>query len=153
MVTHPSGLKVLIIDDEPMIRQVVRRMLEDKGYETEIADIAGKAIEMIQNHYFDVIPVDVRMSGMNGNEFYHQVREMNKQLATRIIFVTGDVLNTKTTEFIENNNVLLLAKPFSQDKLYDAINHAMQRCHYTTDIEVSTTNQEINFSEQYTRSV
>jgi signal transduction histidine kinase len=146
MVTHPSELQVLIVDDEPMIRQVLSRMIEDKGYKTETADNAGKAIEMIQNHYFDVILADVRMPGMNGYEFYDRVKEIKEQLANRIIFVTGDVLNTETTEFIENNNVLFLAKPFSQDKLYDAINRATQRCRYTTDNMTSAIKHDSNVS-------
>jgi CheY-like chemotaxis protein len=151
MVTHRSTLKVLIIDDEPMIRQVVSRMLREKGYETEVTDDAEKTIEMVESHEYDVILVDVRMPGMNGYEFYNHIRQRKNQLTDRIIFVTGDVMNAVTTEFIEDNNIPFLAKPFSRDQLTDAINYVTQRCHQTTKIKVSTTDQEINFSEQYAK--
>lgn len=150
---HQSIMKVLIVDDEPMICQVLSRMLEDKGYETEKVDDAEKAIEMIKSHDFDIILVDIRMPEINGYEFYNHIRATENQLANRIIFITGDVMNTDTIEFIENNNVPFLAKPFSQEKLYEAINHIIQRGSHVPDIEVSATMKEINLPRQYAQSV
>jgi CheY-like chemotaxis protein len=55
---------------------------------------------------------DFRMPVLNGGEFYHQVRQLKPDLARRIIFLTGDVVNEETQEFLNSTGNPHLGKPF-----------------------------------------
>ena len=58
---------------------------------------------------------------MNGQELYQQVQSENARAATRFVFMTGDVMNQKTQEFLKQTGNLCLAKPFSVDEFRTAI--------------------------------
>ena len=61
------------------------------------------------------------MPGLNGRELYEQVLAENSAAAARFLFMTGDVMNEKTQEFLKQTGNLCLAKPFSVDEFRAAI--------------------------------
>ena len=105
-------MRVLVLDDEPAIREFLGRALRRAGYEPILAPTGPAALEMIDDEQPDAILCDHRMAGMSGTEFHDAVAAAAPALAQRFAFMSGDVLNPELKEFATSRGILLLAKPF-----------------------------------------
>ena len=79
--------KILVVDDEVKISELLQRFFEKKGYTVITANSGMDAIEKVQNESPDVMLLDIRMPGMDGVEVLKCVREFNKKIG--IIMVTA----------------------------------------------------------------
>jgi CheY-like chemotaxis protein len=80
--------KVLIVDDEATVCDLVDRVLRDHGYETEIADGGSAALEKVKlRGPFDLLVTDVNMPGLSGDVLAAQVRRRDP--ATKVLYFTG----------------------------------------------------------------
>ena len=113
--------RILLIDDEEEILEVIARILERAGHRTVALDSAEKALAQLENGEFDIIICDVRMPGLGGQGFYRKVLRSHPELAKRIIFTTGDTLSTDTRGFLESADAPHVAKPFMIEDLQRAI--------------------------------
>jgi PAS domain S-box-containing protein len=109
--------RLLVVDDEPTVRETLARVLEDHGYEVRTAGDGGAALEQVRRHPFDLILCDMRMPGISGPAFYEQVLSHDPALARRILFSTGDVVSPATRDFLDHHDVPVLAKPFTVELL------------------------------------
>lgn len=116
---QPSRL--LIVDDEPTVRETLARVLEDQGYEVRTAGDGAAALEQVRRQPFDLILCDIRMPGTSGPAFYEAVLNENPALAARILFSTGDVVSPATRRFLDDHAVPVLAKPFTVEMLLDEV--------------------------------
>ena len=107
------GKRVLVIDDEEPILQMVREALTPQGYEVDIASDGATALQRIAENQYDVALCDWKMPGLNGQQVYERARAVNPALSDRIIFITGDIINERTRKFLEQQNKICLPKPFS----------------------------------------
>jgi two-component system, chemotaxis family, CheB/CheR fusion protein len=105
-------IRVLVLDDEPSIRDFLGRVLKRSGYVPIVAATGAAALEAIHVDPPDAILCDHRMAGMSGTEFHAAVVEISPRLARRFAFMSGDVLNPELRDFAEARGVHLLAKPF-----------------------------------------
>ncbi len=117
-----AARRVLLIDDEEEILDVIARILEHTGHRTMAIDSAEKALQQLEREEYDIIICDVRMPGLGGKGFYRKVRTTHPELAKRIIFTTGDTLSTDTRAFLERADAPHLPKPFTIEDLQQAIN-------------------------------
>jgi PAS domain S-box-containing protein len=104
--------KILIIDDEQAVRDVMSKTLLRAGYEVEIASNGVEGLRMLKDTEYKVILCDIHMPGLSGLEFYRQVEMDRPNLAKRIVFVTGDTVSKGTNQLIEAYQLNYLAKPF-----------------------------------------
>ncbi|MCD6449442.1 MAG: response regulator [Thermotogaceae bacterium] len=81
------GKKVLVADDEPNMRLLIREELEEMGLEVEEASNGEEALEKFQKGNFDLVTLDIEMPGMNGLEIAGKLREMKKDV--KIILLTA----------------------------------------------------------------
>ena len=89
-------------------------MLGLLGYTpTVCATLAAQALELIDRQDFDLVISDFRMPGINGRQFYDLALQKKPALARRIIFLTGDVVNEETQDFLESIGNPHIAKPFN----------------------------------------
>jgi two-component system cell cycle sensor histidine kinase/response regulator CckA len=65
------------------------------------------------------------MPGLDGQALYHRLKQSNAGLAKRVIFVTGDTLNTKTREFLDATGNLWLSKPFRIQEVLDRVQQVL----------------------------
>jgi two-component system NtrC family sensor kinase len=107
-----AGARVLVLDDEPPIREFLGRTLERAGYEPVLAATAPEALEIIRTRPPDAILCDHRMAGMDGIAFLAAAVRLDPTLAGRFAFMSGDVLNPELRDAADARGVLLLAKPF-----------------------------------------
>ncbi len=84
-----SNIKILVVDDEPYICDVMRRILEIGGYRVTTASSGKTALELVKEDRPDVVLLDLMMPGMDGREICRRVRKIAPE--TRIIYFTGKI--------------------------------------------------------------
>jgi signal transduction histidine kinase len=113
MIREGVGKRVLVIDDEESILQMVREALTPRGYEVDIASDGATGLQRMAEKQYDVALCDWKMPGLNGQQVYERARAMNPTLSSKMIFITGDVINERTRKFLEQQNKICLPKPFT----------------------------------------
>ena len=81
------GKRVLVVDDEPNMRLLIREELEEMGLEVDEASNGEEAIEKFQKGNYDLVTLDIEMPGMNGLEVAGKIRELKKD--AKIILLTA----------------------------------------------------------------
>jgi PAS domain S-box-containing protein len=122
----PASTRILILDDETSISELLAEMLSLLGYAPVKSNNPREALELIQKQPFDLILSDFRMPGMNGQEFYEQAISQKPDLSRRIIFLTGDVVTEETKKFLERVGNPHLAKPFQLASVQQIIAEALE---------------------------
>jgi two-component system NtrC family sensor kinase len=107
------GKRVLVIDDEEPILQMVREALTLRGYQVDVASDGSAALQHFSRTRYDVTICDWKMPGLNGREIYERVRAQDPAQAERFIFITGDVVTDRTQRFFAERERPCLPKPFS----------------------------------------
>ncbi len=109
--THP-GASVLVVEDEPALAAAVAEGLTDAGFQVDRAGDGEEALARVQDRDYDLIVCDLKMPRVDGMQFYRAIATTRSVLATRVIFVTGDVAGTDAEHFLEETGCRWLAKPF-----------------------------------------
>jgi DNA-binding response OmpR family regulator len=127
MKTPDSSVRrILVVENEPSISDVCRRVLTREGYAVEIAANGKLAQGMVGGKPYDLCLIDIRMPALNGKELYEWLQEKYPQLAKRVIFTTGDMLGVDTKSFIEGTGRPCLPKPFSLGDLKAIVRETLQ---------------------------
>jgi two-component system NtrC family sensor kinase len=108
---------VLVVDDEEPVANQLARLLRQIGHEPVVASSADEALERIAQQSFDLILTDVKMPGMSGFELHQIIKQQNPGLASRLVFVTGDMLSAATQARIAQSGNPYIAKPFAIERL------------------------------------
>ena len=120
--THEgAGKKILLIDDEETLLEMMRDELDCHGYAVDAALDGEAGLRLIRESRYAAIFCDLKMPGMNGRQVYEQLRAMNPGQARRFVFITGDVVNEQLRTFLESEKLLCLNKPFALADLREAI--------------------------------
>jgi len=116
--------RILVVDDEPELREFVAMSLELNEYETVEAENGKKALEILKSEDFDCIVSDVEMPEMTGPEFLKKFREINKVIP--VIMLTGvKALNT-VVEVMKLGAQDYLVKPINIDELLIAVRKSIE---------------------------
>jgi two-component system NtrC family sensor kinase len=110
---HASERRLLIVDDEPGIVEVLKEVLGSGGYSIETASNGAEALARIASQSYDLILSDLCMPEMSGEKFYRELSARFPHLRDRIIFVTGDTVSPNSRRFLEETGARWLSKPFS----------------------------------------
>jgi two-component system NtrC family sensor kinase len=106
-----AGRRILVVDDEPTILDLFIDILGDAGYQVDTADNGAAAAEKVRNNHYDAVVSDVRMPQMNGIQLYDEILAARPELAQRVLFVTGDLIDPDTLAFVERIGARTIAKP------------------------------------------
>ena len=107
------GKVILVVDDEPEIAGVLAEMLAADGHLVETAANGALALDKLRERGYDLIVSDLRMPELDGPGLYRELERRDPRLLRRLIFVTGDVLNPETREFLERTAAPTINKPFA----------------------------------------
>ncbi len=113
--------RVLVVDDEAEIADLMRQVLEGAGYDVATAESGAVALELLEEARFDAIVSDVRMPDIDGAALWRTVRELHPLLARRMLFVTGDTLSAQARQVLEISGCPSLDKPFANTDLLAAL--------------------------------
>jgi two-component system NtrC family sensor kinase len=105
--------RLLVVDDEPGIRDVLEAILTGNGYSVTCAANGVEALSFVRSRKFDLIISDMCMPEMDGEQLYEAVAGQDPVLAKRIIFVTGDTVSAKSRSFLDRTGCRWLGKPFN----------------------------------------
>lgn len=117
ILNQVKNLRVLVVDDEPDIGELIQDILAEVGYETTQTTSAEDALKRLQSEQFDLIISDFKMPGIDGAGFYGLLMDQMPQLAERVLFITGDSMSSKSTAFFEESNRPFLEKPIVAGEL------------------------------------
>ena len=90
-------------------------------------DRSEPALRYLGSHVVDVIISDLRRPGLDGIAFYERVSQLDESLAHRILFLTGDTLNERLSEFLRESSNPYLAKPVMLPELHRALHRLLAR--------------------------
>jgi len=117
---------ILVLDDEKSIAEMLGEMLGLLGYTPTISNLPAHALELLEDREFDLIISDFRMPGLNGRQFYELVAQRKPAQARRVIFLTGDVVNEDTLEFLKSTGNPHIAKPFNLTSVRKTVAEVIQ---------------------------
>jgi len=127
MKRQDTGTKrILVVEDEPAISDVCRRVLIGEGFEVDIAVNGMIAQDMIEEKQYDLCLIDMRTPSMNGKELYQWLEEKHPRLVSRVIFTSGDVMAEDTQSFLEQAARPFLPKPFTPDELRATVRETLK---------------------------
>jgi len=129
-------VKILIADDEPMMRNLVLKILESEGYQISLASSGDEALEMLKADKFDLLLTDVKMPGMNGFDLLRKVKENWPDMAVIIMTGYGDAFTIK--EALLNGADEYLSKPFKGHEVSLIVERAYWRLLSTRRSEEKT---------------
>ena len=119
--------RILIVEDEPAISDVCRRVLTSEGFEVDIAVTGKVAQDMLEAKQYDLCLIDIKTPTMNGKELYLWLQEKHPKLAGGVIFTTGDVVDGYTQRFLELAGRPFLLKPFTPDELRKIVRETLRQ--------------------------
>ncbi len=122
-----TGAKILVVDDELGIRNLLSQVLTDEGHSVETLDNATEALERIKGERYNLILVDIKMPGMSGIELYENIKKIARTLGRRMVFITGDVIAPDTRDFLTRTRVPCITKPFDIEQLKKDISRLLER--------------------------
>ena len=117
------GARLLIIDDEELVRATIRRHAEASGWLVDDVESAEMGLTRLAwAESYDAIVCDLRMPGMSGAEFYDELAKRDPQLLEHTLFVTGDMASLDAVEFASRCRSRILGKPFVPSELIQQLN-------------------------------
>jgi two-component system cell cycle sensor histidine kinase/response regulator CckA len=125
METGIPGKTVLIVDDEPAIRELERRILEGAGFQVFEAEDGDVAIEFLKNNTpLTLVVADVDMPNLPGDQLAKQLQTLRPGL--KVLFVTGHVKKLFQEAPLLEDNRAFLAKPFTSAGLTEAVSQLVK---------------------------
>jgi CheY-like chemotaxis protein len=126
-LTEGNGKRVLVIDDEESILEMVRGELTQHGYEVDVASDGEAALQRVSETHYDLALCDWKMPGLNGGDVYDRLVSSNPELSQRFLFITGDVISDRVKRFLKERSKKCLLKPFSLAEFREAVEQALNR--------------------------
>ena len=120
-VSETRKHRVLVVDDEPGIVDVLRAVIEESGCSVEAAYNGAEALGLIRGTQYDLIISDLCMPDLGGEALYREVRQLSPVLARRIIFITGDTVTGGSREFLESTGNRWFGKPFNLGEIEQVV--------------------------------
>jgi len=118
--------RILVIDDEPDVAELMRLFLEVLSYEADIFLSCEEALEAINNTEYWAVFCDYMMPGLTGDKLFKAVRDADNRLAKRFIIITGAVLDERLSRFLETETVRVVNKPFRFEDIRDILTEVEQ---------------------------
>ena len=119
-----TGRKVLVVDDEPVVANSVRRTLTRRGYHVDEAFSGNEAINRILSEMYDLVLLDMRMPDSSGLELLPTIKKHRPRLP--VVMVTGYASIDTAVEAIQRGASDYMSKPFTPDELYATANRAIK---------------------------
>jgi DNA-binding response OmpR family regulator len=114
-----SAKRILIVDDDPLVRDSVSLMLTTEGYIVETAIDAKAALDVFKKGKFDLVLLDYEMPGTNGNELAVALKALDLNQPIAMVTAYPEMLAASGTPLVGVD--LLISKPFDLQQVHDAV--------------------------------
>ena len=122
-----KNTRVLIVDDEPGIRESLRGVLEDEGCACEAVESGEQGLEQLQRHAYDVVLLDVWLPGMDGLETLARIQEIPFADRPEVVVISGHGTIETAVKATKLGAFDFLEKPLTIEKVMVVIHNAVQQ--------------------------
>ncbi len=119
------GRRVLVVEDEPTIAQLIVDVLTEQGHQVEAVLDSREGLHRVSQQDYDLVICDLRMPRLDGHAFYEALVRSGSPVRNRLFFITGDTLAPRTIEFLKTHRIPYLAKPFLVEELTLAVHRLL----------------------------
>lgn len=119
--------QLLLVDDEPGLRQAVQAYLEDEGFKVHVASNAREGWDLLQQISPDLVISDIMMPQVDGYQFLKQLREDPRFQALPVVFLTARGMTTDRIQGYNAGCDAYLSKPFDPDELVAMVSNLLER--------------------------
>ncbi|AEB08322.1 response regulator [Desulfobacca acetoxidans] len=117
-----TKLKIMVLDDEPIVCKRLQPALEKLGYEVETFTQSLEALHEIQEKTYDIIITDLKMKGIDGMRFLQEAKKQHP--ATEVIVITGFATLETAKESFQKGVFDFIAKPFKLSEIQEVVTRA-----------------------------
>ena len=121
-------MKILVIDDEPVVLNSCRKVLQEDGFDVYLVPSADEALKAMKKEGYDLLLVDVKMPKHDGIYLMQKVKE--KWPDVPIIVMSGYSTPDTITDGAKMGAEAFIAKPFTPDELLESIRQVIQKEEY-----------------------
>ncbi len=143
------GSKVLIVDDEKLIRISLESQLKKEGYTVKSVDNALDGLKMVKSEEYDVVVTDLRLSGMSGLDFLKEIKKQSQEIIVFIMTAYGTLESAVSA--IKEGAYDYIAKPFSTDELIIKLQRALS--HKNTTAEINRLRSELQAEFEFSNVI
>jgi CheY-like chemotaxis protein len=124
--TKSASAPVLLIEDEPAVMALVRAVLEGHGYSVVPTESGAEALRLLAEGNFHGVVSDMRTpGGVDGAQVYAWIAAHRPELATRLVFITGDMGNEETAATLRRTGAPCVEKPFRVQEFISVVQQTM----------------------------
>jgi CheY-like chemotaxis protein len=117
---------VLLIEDEPAVMALVRAVLEGQGYSVVATESGAEALRLLAKGNFHGVVSDMRTpGGVDGAQVYAWIATHRPELASRLVFITGDIANEETAATLRRTGAPCVEKPFRVREFISVVQRTM----------------------------
>ncbi len=125
---RPASAPVLLIEDEPAVMAYVRAALERSGYQVVTAASGADALRLLRDGEFQGIVSDMRTpGGVDGAQVHAWIADHRPELASKVVFITGDIANEETVATLQKTGAPCVEKPFLVQQFISVVQKTMGR--------------------------
>jgi DNA-binding NtrC family response regulator len=125
---RPASAPVLLIEDEPAVMAYVRAALERSGYQVITAASGADALRLLKDGEFQGIVSDMRTpGGVDGAQVHAWIADHRPELASKVVFITGDIANEETVATLQKTGAPCVEKPFLVQQFISVVEKTMGR--------------------------
>jgi len=126
--TKPASVPVLLIEDEPAVMAYVCAALERSGYEVVTAPSGADALRLLASGTFQGVVSDMRTpGGVDGAQVHAWIAHHRPELASKVVFITGDIANEETVATLQKTGAPCVEKPFLVQQFIAVVEKTMGR--------------------------
>ncbi len=118
--------RVLVIDDEAIVRVSCERVLEPEGYEVVVTSRGDEAIKLLEKEHFDIVLTDLKMPDMDGLEVLKTIKQRWPDVI--VIIITGYGTISTAVQAIKLGAYEYIEKPFTPHDILKVVERALQEC-------------------------
>jgi CheY-like chemotaxis protein len=119
-------LPLLVIEDESPVQSFLRAALTRNGFDFVITSSGAEGLERLKSGEFCGVLSDMRTpGGVNGADVHAWLRANRPELVSRMLFITGDIVNEETRRILQTTGVPCIEKPFRVNELINALRKVM----------------------------
>ena len=118
--------RILLVDDDPLISELVVDMLAMDGHDVDTATDGLQALQKLEGQRYDLIITDLHMPKLDGAGFYRELRERKAHSLKRIIFLTGTTGGAEEHRLAQESGAPVLLKPFNVIELTELVHRMLE---------------------------
>jgi len=120
-----DSIKILIVDDEEIVRESLSEWFKEDGYQVDSAKDAVEALNKINKTRYDIYFLDIKMPGMDGMELHRRIREIDKDAV--VIMITAYAAVDTAVQALKDGAYDYITKPFDPDNLSHLLRNAAKQ--------------------------